>query len=339
MKGALPGRFLRWRARAGRLDAASEPAEAPGPGEVVLRVEGCTLGPAEVAALADDGACPGSASVGEVVAASDELGELVGRRLLVPEALPCGECPTCQRGRGPACPRAIRPGRTGPGALASHLRVPGRSLGPADGELAAPAAAGAPWLLAAVAGPAARIYHALVRAGVGPGELCLFVGPTAESRLGVRLAELQGARARELTIAGAQAEAEAAAAPAAPAPEAEAEAEEAPRVVHVFDTTGRAAGARAAAGLYGPSGTLSIVGESAEPLAFSRAELLERPLLCTAAPHPDLLPELLARLVRGDLDLAPLCAPVGPAELEEALARLRRGQGPLCPLFVPDPSS
>src|SRR5262249_27873336 len=46
-KPGLPAELVRWRVAGGRLHAQREPAEPPGAGEVVLAVEGCSLGAAE----------------------------------------------------------------------------------------------------------------------------------------------------------------------------------------------------------------------------------------------------------------------------------------------------
>jgi len=324
-KPGLPAELVRWRVAGGRLHAQREPAEPPGAGEVVLAVEGCSLGAAEVHALARPGVCPGNAAVGVVVAAADGLSDLLGRRLLMPEVLPCGQCALCQRGRGPACTFATRPGMTVPGALASHVRVPARYLTPADRELAPPASL-EPWWLAAPAGPAARVYHALVRAGLGPGELALFVGDTAEARLGAQIAAQKGAQA--LVVSPTEATADAVRARLGEGP---------PRVWRVLDMTGRAAVARAAVALLPElkTGSLSLVGSAAPELLLDPAALSEVPLLTTEGPHPDLLPELLALCVRGDLDLRPLTARIDPAGLPAALAALLAGQGPPCPIFCP----
>jgi hypothetical protein len=300
--------ITRFRIVRGRLEPRREMLAAPGPGEVIVRVEGCALGEAEVQALGREGACPGASSVGRVEAG---VADWTGRRVLVPEALPCGECAVCQRGRGPACPQAVRPGENVPGALATHLLVPVRFLVPADRELAPPTTID-PWRLAALCGPAARAYQMMVRAGLGPGELALFIGDTPEAHLGAAIARLKGAQAAMLGLTD-------------PPPETEA------RIWRIFETTRRAGGALRAAELCPPTGSLSLLGSAGPDVP----RLLEVPVLTTLAPHPDLLVELLALVVRGELDLGAPCAPVPPDDLESALCGLLEGAGVPCPIFVP----
>jgi hypothetical protein len=211
-----------------------------------------------------------------------------------------------------------------PGALASHLRVPARYLCPVADELAAPPDVPA-WTLATVAGPAARIYHAMARLGVGPGDLVVFVGTTAEAAIGARLCALASSQA--LTLPPSRATAEAVRAHTRDVE---------PRVVHVIETTTRAGGLAQAAALAQPPGSLAFVGQHGVDLSLPRLPLLEVPILVLGPPHPDLLVELLARVVRGELALGELARPVGPEALDGALADLLAGRGHLpCPVFLP----
>jgi threonine dehydrogenase-like Zn-dependent dehydrogenase len=325
MRGELPTRIIRWRVSGGQLRPREEAAHEPLAGQVVLAIDGCALGASEIAELGREGACPGSAAVGTVIAAADDAAEWVGQRMLMCEALPCGQCPVCQRGRGPACPEAVRPGRNADGALASHVTLPVRYLAALSGDLAPPADV-PPWRLAALAGPVARAYHAIVRAGLGPGDVAVFLGRTAEAVSGMELARLCAAHPVVVTVDEATPERIRAVL-----------GEQTARAWRVFETTRRPAGLRRALELVRPTGTLSLLGDEADELPLLRRPLLEVPVLATAAPHPDLLPELAALAIRGDVPLEPLTGAraVGPAELDEAIAALLVGAHVLCPIFSP----
>jgi D-arabinose 1-dehydrogenase-like Zn-dependent alcohol dehydrogenase len=259
------------------------------------------------------------------VAAADTLGDWVCRRVLVSAALPCGECAVCQRGRGPACPQAVRPGVTGPGALASHLCVPARTLVAVTGELLPPPSLDV-FRLAAVAGPAGRIYHAMARAGLGPGELAVFLGNTAEAHLGTALCRCKGAQAVMMTGA-----------PTSPADVRARLGEAPPRVWHIFETSRTPTGAEVALGLAGamPTGTVSFIGAAGADIPLGRAAVWEVPVLVTDAPHPDLLIELCALVTRGDLCLDETTAPITPAAIDEAVNAILQGHAAPCPILVP----
>src|SRR5207237_5620654 len=84
----------------------------PTAAEVIVEVAGSALGVA-----------PGAEVSGTVVVAGDGAADWIGRRVVVPRLLPCGECPRCRRGL------AVRCGSLHPrGPVASHETVPARFL-------------------------------------------------------------------------------------------------------------------------------------------------------------------------------------------------------------------
>src|SRR5262249_10577318 len=113
--------------------------------------------------------------------------EWMGRRVVVPRLLPCGDCAACRRGRIAHCPtRLVRH------ELAPRQVVPARwlcsvepPLWPADAAL---------WQLAALSDAALAPYTAMSRAGVGPSDPVVVVGRDARARFATRLAAAQGAK-------------------------------------------------------------------------------------------------------------------------------------------------
>src|SRR6476660_8664283 len=96
------------------LDGGHAEAEirAPGPSDVVVTIAGVALG-----------AEPRAEVCGRVTAAGEAAQDWIGRRVVVPRVLPCGDCDHCRRGRAATCPtRAARDG------LATHETVPARYL-------------------------------------------------------------------------------------------------------------------------------------------------------------------------------------------------------------------
>ena len=110
MIGELPAEATLFTVAAGRTVRRPLEVRAPSPGEVLVQVAGSALGRA-----------PGAEISGVVVAAGDAAGEWLGRRVVVPRILPCGECDRCRRMRGFACgQQAAR------GPVATHETVPAR---------------------------------------------------------------------------------------------------------------------------------------------------------------------------------------------------------------------
>jgi len=65
---------------------------------------------------------------GHVVAAGAGAEGWIGKAVIVPAVLPCGECDLCQRGLQPICRAQKMPGNDIQGGFASHIVVPGRGL-------------------------------------------------------------------------------------------------------------------------------------------------------------------------------------------------------------------
>src|ERR1041384_7400127 len=98
------------RERRAALVRATCEIAAPGPGEVVVAVEGCGVCHTDLAYFYDGvptrHALPlvlGHEVAGTIVQAGADVARLVGRRVIVPAVIPCGSCALCSRGRGDIC--------------------------------------------------------------------------------------------------------------------------------------------------------------------------------------------------------------------------------------------
>lgn len=54
----------------------------------------------------------------------------VGKKVIIPAVLPCGECELCKKGRSNMCQKQLMPGNDFDGGFASHIKVPYRFLCP-----------------------------------------------------------------------------------------------------------------------------------------------------------------------------------------------------------------
>ncbi|HZS40175.1 MAG TPA: zinc-binding dehydrogenase [Polyangia bacterium] len=337
MIGALPEHVERFTLDGERVTRARVPPRLPGPAEVVVRVDGCALGVEPRAEIA-----------GEVIAAGDAAAEWLGRRVVVPRALPCGDCELCRRGRAAVC--AARAPRDG---LATHETVPARflcSVEPPlwpDGEEL--------WRMAALADAAAAPYAALVRAGLAPGDPAVVIGGGARGAFTIAIARAKGAhpvivdgdaRLRERALGlGAAFALDAALAPDEARADFERQARERGLRVEgtkILETTGTAAGRYRAIAML-PDGATAVLldGSRGEPapapaIDWENFAASERTVLGAAAAHPDLYPELCALLVRGELALAPLVRAVSVDEAGAALAARRAGTLVELPIIRPN---
>ena len=270
---------------------------------------------------------PGVAARGGDALAAVEDGPLpAGSRIFVPGRLPCGECAACRRALCDACVSARSIARESDGRVA----VPDRFIAAVDPAL--------PALNAIAAGLLADVIGAGGRAGLGAGDTAVWLGEPAWTRVGAAWSVSRGARTFVLAPAAPASSPEAASAPvplaltAGPAAWreiiAEAEAAGGPAggrpERRIFVCGAGADLARAALELVTPGSTLSFLRGAPPALAGLDAAPPLR-LFTGGAGHPDLIPEALAAMSRGEVDTGRLFVEVSAGDAETALADFRRG--------------
>ncbi len=175
--------------------------ETPGPGEVLVRVAGCGVCHTDLGFFYDGVPTRhpfpltlGHEVSGHVVAAGPGADAWTGRAVVVPAVLPCGECDACRAGRGQVCPRQIFPGSDVDGGFGTHLKVPARGLCPVpDLSVAAHNPHGlALHALSVIADAVSTPYQAILRSGLQPGDVAVFVGAGGIGGFGVQVAAALG---------------------------------------------------------------------------------------------------------------------------------------------------
>ena len=107
---------------------------------------------------------------GQVVAVGAGAEGWLGKSVIVPAVLPCGECDLCRRGLSTICRSQKMPGNDVHGGFASHIVVPARGL--CEVDLARLAQAGLTLAeVSIVADALTTPYQAVRRAGVTPPRL------------------------------------------------------------------------------------------------------------------------------------------------------------------------
>jgi 6-hydroxycyclohex-1-ene-1-carbonyl-CoA dehydrogenase len=109
---------------------------------------------------------------GKVIAAGPASQHLVGKNVIVPAVLPCGECELCRAGRENICQHQKMPGNDFDGGFASHIIVPGRFLCVLPADLGRHKVSD----LSVVADAITTPYQSLKRSGLKAGELAIVVG-------------------------------------------------------------------------------------------------------------------------------------------------------------------
>ena len=172
---------------------------APGDGEVVVAIAGCGVCHTDLGYLYDgvrtNQPLPlalGHEISGRVVAAGAGAGNWMGRAVIIPAVLPCGECESCKRGRPNICRKQKMPGNDIHGGFGTHIVVPARGLCPVDEARLAKAGLTLADV-SVVADAVTTPYQAVVRAGVAPGSLAIVIGVGGVGGYSAQIAKAFGA--------------------------------------------------------------------------------------------------------------------------------------------------
>ncbi|HUF47714.1 MAG TPA: 6-hydroxycyclohex-1-ene-1-carbonyl-CoA dehydrogenase [Vicinamibacterales bacterium] len=324
--------------------------EAPGPGDVLIETAGCGVCHTDLGFYYDGVPTRhpfpltlGHEISGRVVAAGDGAEEWSGRAVVVPAVLPCGTCAACRAGRGQVCPAQVFPGNDVHGGFGSHVRVPARGLCPVP-DLGNPNVNRAGLDLAAlsvIADAVSTPYQAIVRSGLGEGDLAVWVGVGGVGGFGVQLSAAFGASvvavdvddsrlARMSTHGAALTLSATSADQKALRKQIRRFADE--RAIptwkmRIFEASGQPAGQALAFGLLGPGAYLSIVGYTAKTVDVRLSNLMAFDAL--AQGNWGCLPEHYPAIVRLALDgriaIAPFIERRPMSTINDVFAELHHG--------------
>ncbi len=333
-------RALQLLAPGAPLELRYVPEPTPGAGEVVVAVAGCGVCHTDVGFWRDGvptrGALPltlGHEIAGTVVAAGAGCEGLVGREAIVPAVIPCGECDLCRSGRSNVCRGQMMPGNDLDGGFAEYVRVPGRALCPVEDrggyELAE---------LSVVADAVTTPYQAIVRSGLGPGDLAVVVGVGGVGGYAVQIAAALGARVVAIDVAAARLERMACHGAALTLNSAETDFKGIKKAIatsaadwgcrphgwKLFECSGHPAGQETAFGLLTHAATLVVVGFTLEKIALRLSNLmaLDATVQGTWGCRPELYPEALALVTNGAVALRPFIERFPLSDGPEVLRRV-----------------
>jgi len=175
-------------------------------GRVVVRVAGCGVCHTDLG-YALDGVRPrhelpltlGHEIAGVVEHAEGAHADLVGKSVLVPAVIPCGDCALCASGHGMICRAQIFPGCDVHGGFASHVVVPANGLCLVDLDKLEASPVDLPDL--AVLGDAvSTAYQATVKADLAEGDFAIIVGAGGVGSFLAQIAAAKGAHVVALDV-------------------------------------------------------------------------------------------------------------------------------------------
>ncbi|MFH0784365.1 MAG: 6-hydroxycyclohex-1-ene-1-carbonyl-CoA dehydrogenase [Pseudomonadota bacterium] len=178
----------------GKLELFEIPFPDLTPGEVLVEIAGCGVCQTDLGFFYDG--IPtvskppltlGHEISGTVVAGGTSW---LGKEVLIPAVMPCGQCSLCRTGRGNLCLTPKIPGNsTGIyGGFSSHIPVPGNTLCEIKNRKTIPLEH-----LAAVADTVATAFHAAKRASIEVGDNVIVIGAGAMGPFIVQMVKALGA--------------------------------------------------------------------------------------------------------------------------------------------------
>lgn len=322
-------RWLMTAANAPLVRAAFE-AE-PGVGDVVVAVAGCGVCHTDLGYFYDgvrtNQPLPlalGHEISGKVVAAGAGAQRWIGKSVIVPAVLPCGECDLCREGHPTICRQQKMPGNDIQGGFATHIVVPGRGLCEVDdARLARSGLTLAD--VSIVADALTTPYEAVRRAGVAPNSLAIVVGAGGVGGYCAQIARARGAKVVAVDVDDAKLAAIAdhgagltinsrgldlKAVKGAIAAFAKEQALPATRWF-IFECSGTAAGQLTAYGLLVHGATLSVVGFTMDKVEIRLSNLMAfdaRAIGNWGCP-PERYPEALDLVLEGKVQIKPFVEP------------------------------
>jgi len=341
-----------------REDREAQPAA----GEVLVEVAGCGVCHTDLGFLYDGVPTRhplpltlGHEISGRVVEAGTGARDWIGREVVVPAVIPCGDCAACADGEGAICPAQIFPGNDVHGGFATHVVVPARGLCPVPDlrdrarnphglDLAS---------LSVVADAVSTPYQAILRAGVRDGDLAVFVGAGGVGGFGVQIAAARGAHVVAIDVDAARL-AQASQHGAALALDAQRHdfkaLKQAVRAFarehdvpswrqRVFETSGTPAGQGTAFGLLERGGYLAVVGFTPAKVELRLSNLMA--LDATARGNwgclPEHYPAIVELVLSGAVKLAPFIEQRPLSSINETFEAVHAHRVPRRVVLVPDP--
>ncbi|MCB9561979.1 MAG: 6-hydroxycyclohex-1-ene-1-carbonyl-CoA dehydrogenase [Kofleriaceae bacterium] len=297
----------------GTLEWFEEPLPPAPPGAVHVEVLGCGVCHTDLGYFYDGvpTAHPAPIVLGhEIVGRTPD-----GRTVLVPAVSPCGECRWCRRGRRTSCTASKMPGNHHDGGFASHVTVAEHWLCPVPDTVPGDQV----WQLAAIADAVTTPLQAVRRTGLVAGDVAVVVGVGGVGGFLVQIAAALGAIPVAIDVdparvAAATAHGAVLGVVATELDERKARKQLAAQLAgrapgdgwHVFECSGHPAGQKLAFSLLPRGGKLAIVGFTAEtvPLRLSNLMALDAEAYGNWGADPELYPEALDMVLRGQIDVA-----------------------------------
>ncbi len=170
-------------------------------GEVIVKIAGCGVCHTDVSfwhhGVQTKHALPltlGHEISGIVVSGEKEW---IGKAVIIPAVLPCGECDLCKNGRSNICRNQLMPGNDFDGGFASHIKVPSRFLCPVPDQALTKYSL---YQLSVIADAVSTPYQAIKKSELRSGDFAIVIGVGGVGIYASQIAKISGAKVLALDI-------------------------------------------------------------------------------------------------------------------------------------------
>lgn len=123
--------------------------------------------------------------------------EWIGKKVIIPAVLPCGECELCKNGRSNICRNQLMPGNDFHGGFASHIIVPAKYLCPVPEKVLEKYSLEQ---LAVIADAISTPYQVVKKSELAEGDFAIVIGVGGVGIYGAQIAKIFGAKVLALDI-------------------------------------------------------------------------------------------------------------------------------------------
>ncbi len=121
----------------------------------------------------------------------------IGKHVIIPAVLPCGECDFCKKGRSNICRNQLMPGNDFHGGFASHIIVPSRFLCEVPADILHKYSLAQ---LAVIADAISTPYQVIKKSELESGDLAIVIGVGGVGIYGALIAKIYGAKVIALDL-------------------------------------------------------------------------------------------------------------------------------------------
>lgn len=196
-------KMIQWQMRATDKPFERVECDLPqaGDGEVLVKVAGCGVCHTDLSfwhyGVQTKHAMPltlGHEISGEVIAGDASW---IGKKVIIPAVLPCGDCELCRKGRSNVCRNQKMPGNDFHGGFASHIKVPSRFLCPVPDDVLKKYPLET---LSVIADAISTPYQVIKKSELEAGDLAIVIGVGGVGIYGAQIAKIFGAKVVALDI-------------------------------------------------------------------------------------------------------------------------------------------